>query len=203
MAQAHVLEYLWYFWPLCAHFLRLAQDPMLPMLQGWRGLGSHLSVELHALWAEPFFVSRRSLRKKVVHNHSHLYFHHQMTNFSNFGEMVVNVNGGEAKTRPHKTLTNANFKVLYRNKLYFWQHWCSVVLVLYIFKASALWADAFYKSKCPYVCLSVCVSVHFLRYRLNVFLPPLPEVCWKSNIFRDSESLGKSNGKKWSQIWKS
>ena len=26
-----------------------------------------------------------------------------------------------------------------------------------IFKASALWADAFYKSKCPYVCLSVCV----------------------------------------------
>jgi hypothetical protein len=33
------------------------------------------------------------------------------------------------------------------------------------FKASALWADAFYKSKCPsvclYVCPSVCVSVHF------------------------------------------
>ena len=24
---------------------------------------------------------------------------------------------------------------------------------------------------------------------------------WLSNIFRDSESLGKSNGKKWSQIW--
>ena len=30
-----------------------------------------------------------------------------------------------------------------------------------IFKASALWADAFYKSKCPYVCLFVCVCVHF------------------------------------------
>ena len=30
-----------------------------------------------------------------------------------------------------------------------------------IFKASALWADAFYKSKCPYVCVCVCVSVHF------------------------------------------
>ena len=34
-----------------------------------------------------------------------------------------------------------------------------------IFKASALWADAFYKSKCPYVrlsvCLFVCLSVHF------------------------------------------
>ena len=27
--------------------------------------------------------------------------------------------GGEAKTRPHETLTNANFKVLYINKLYF------------------------------------------------------------------------------------
>ena len=34
-----------------------------------------------------------------------------------------------------------------------------------IFKASALWADAFYKSKCPSVCLSVrpsvCLCVHF------------------------------------------
>ena len=46
-----------------------------------------------------------------------------------------------------------------------------------LFKASALWADAFYKSKCPSVCLSVRVCVcSLLRYRLNVFLPPLPEV---------------------------
>ena len=48
-----------------------------------------------------------------------------------------------------------------------------------IFKASALWADAFYKSKCPSVCLwSVCgPSVcSLLRYRLTVFSPPLPEV---------------------------
>ena len=41
---------------------------------------------------------------------------------------------------------------------------CQVSCVI-IFKASALWADAFYKSKCPYVCLcvcvSVCLSVHF------------------------------------------
>ena len=110
--------------------------------------------------------------------------------------------------------------------------------------------------------LCVCPSVRsLLRYRLTVFLPPLPEVgcpmfleirnpwgkvmersglryehfClkivknrrakkvffftfftfevsfnglfaptsrgWMSNIFRDSESLRKSNGKKWSQIW--
>ena len=52
-----------------------------------------------------------------------------------------------------------------------------------LFKGSALWADAFYKSKCPYVCLCVCLSVclcvcSLLRYRLNVFLPPLPEVGW-------------------------
>ena len=31
----------------------------------------------------------------------------------------------------------------------------------FLFKASALWADAFYKSICPSVCLSVCVFVHF------------------------------------------
>ena len=45
------------------------------------------------------------------------------------------------------------------------------------------------------VCLCVC---SLLRYRLTVFLPPLP----KSDVqyFKDSESLGKSNGKKWSQI---
>jgi hypothetical protein len=34
-----------------------------------------------------------------------------------------------------------------------------------IFKASALWADDFYKSKCPSVCLSVCLCVcSLLRY---------------------------------------
>ena len=46
-----------------------------------------------------------------------------------------------------------------------------------IFKASALWADAFYKSICPSVCLFVRPYVcSLLRYRLTVFLPPLPEV---------------------------
>ena len=46
-----------------------------------------------------------------------------------------------------------------------------VRILVWIFKASALWADAFYKSICPYVC--VC---SFLRYRLTVLLPPLPKV---------------------------
>ena len=45
------------------------------------------------------------------------------------------------------------------------------------FKASALWADAFYKSKCPSVCPCVFLFVcSLLKYHLNVFLPPLPEV---------------------------
>ena len=111
------------------------------------------------------------------------------------------------------------------------------------------------------VCVSMCLSVrvfvhpcvHFLRYRLNVFLLPLfspfleiqnpwqkvversglrfdicskmvynrlsdflknlltfevlfkrlfapPSRSWMSKIVKDSESLGKSNGKKWSQM---
>ena len=46
-----------------------------------------------------------------------------------------------------------------------------------LFNASALWADAFYKLICPYVCLCVCLSVcSLLKYRLNVFLPLLPKV---------------------------
>ena len=53
---------------------------------------------------------------------------------------------------------------------------------------------------CVYV-FSVCLSVHFLRYRSNVFLPPISQT-QMSKIFRDLESLGKSNGKKCFQIWK-
>ena len=71
-----------------------------------------------------------------------------------------------------------------------------------IFKASALWADAFYKSKCPSMCLSVCVAVCVFTFEVpfkRLFAPTSQGRM--SNIFRDSESLGKSNEKKWSQIW--
>ena len=52
------------------------------------------------------------------------------------------------------------------------------------------------------LCVCVCVCVcSLLRYRLNVFLPPLPEI-QRSNFFRFSESLGKSNRKKLSKIFK-
>ena len=55
--------------------------------------------------------------------------------------------------------------------------WIEMNLKIPIFKASALWADAFYKSKCLSVCPSVCLCIcSLLRYRLTVFLPPLPEV---------------------------
>ena len=70
-----------------------------------------------------------------------------------------------------------------------------------IFKASALWADAFYKSKCPSVCLSVCPSLcSLLRYRLNVFLSPLPGVGCPT-FLEVPNPWGKSNGKKRSQMW--
>ena len=51
------------------------------------------------------------------------------------------------------------------------------------------------------VCPSVCLCVFsLLRYRLTVFLPPLPEV--GCPIFLEIRNpWGKSNGKKWSQIW--
>ena len=78
--------------------------------------------------------------------------------------------------------------------------------IICLFKALALWADAFYKSICPYVCPSVRLSVR-LSVCLFTFEVPFNGLfapssrSRMSNIFRDSESLGKSNGKKWSQIW--
>ena len=76
------------------------------------------------------------------------------------------------------------------------------------FKASTLWADAFYKSKCPSVCLSkIAAQKKFFSLIFFTFEVPFNGLfaptsrSWMSNIFRDSESLGKSNGKKWSNIW--
>ena len=67
-----------------------------------------------------------------------------------------------------------------------------------IFKASALWANAFYKSKCPSVCL--CVRVFTFEVPFKCLFAPISR-SRMSNIFRDLECLGKSNGKKWSHIW--
>ena len=72
---------------------------------------------------------------------------------------------------------------------------------LYLFKASTFWADAFYKSKCPSACPCVRVSVRLITFEVafkRIFAPTSRSRM--SNMFRHSESLGKSNGKKWSQI---
>ena len=37
---------------------------------------------------------------------------------------------------------------------------------VFLFKASALWADAFYKSKCPSVRVSVCPSVYLFTFEM-------------------------------------
>ena len=76
-----------------------------------------------------------------------------------------------------------------------------------IFKAYALWADVFYKSKCPSVCSSVCLSVcqsvclFTFEVTFKRIVAPTSQ-SRMSKVFRDSESFGKSNGKNWSRIWK-
>ena len=49
-----------------------------------------------------------------------------------------------------------------------------------------------------YVHLSIRVFTFEVAFK-RLFAPTSQS--WMSNIFRDLESLGKSNGKKWSQIW--
>ena len=79
-------------------------------------------------------------------------------------------------------------------------NWCfsdgtvtiQVGLFYHLFKASALWADAFSKSICPYVCPLFEVPFN------GLFAPTSRSRM--SNIFRDLQSLGKSNGKKWCHI---
>ena len=58
-------------------------------------------------------------------------------------------------------------------------------------------ADSFIESRCPSVCLRVCPFSCCTFWGL--FAPTFRSRM--SNIFRDSESLRKSNGKKWSHIW--
>ena len=64
---------------------------------------------------------------------------------------------------------------------------CPPLIHQNVYKASALWADAFYKSKCLSVCLSICLCVRLFTF--EVLFTGL------------SESLGKINGKIWSNIW--
>ena len=53
-------------------------------------------------------------------------------------------------------------------------------------------------SVCPSVRLSVCLFTFEVPF-IGLFAPTSRSRM--SNFFRDSESLGKNNGKKWSQMW--
>ena len=67
-----------------------------------------------------------------------------------------------------------------------------VIISLKIFKASSLWADAFYRLKCLSVCLCVCVSVCSLfEVPFQRLFAPTSRSQMSKN-FRDSKSLGKS-----------
>ena len=55
---------------------------------------------------------------------------------------LMQLKGGEAKTRPHETHTNANFKVLYRNK------W-------YVLTTSVYWLNNFFELIQNTVCMDV------------------------------------------------
>ena len=70
-----------------------------------------------------------------------------------------------------------------------------------IFKASVIWADAFYKSFCPYVWLCVPVCLFTFEVPFKGLSAPTSQ-SRMSKMFRVLESLGKSNGKKWCQIRK-
>ena len=63
--------------------------------------------------------------------------------------------------------------------------------------------DAFYKLICLYVCVCVCLSGWLFTFEVPLHsLFALTSQSWMSKISIYSESLVKSNGKKWSQIWK-
>ena len=68
-------------------------------------------------------------------------------------------------------------------------------------KASALWANAFYKWKCPCVCVRLFVPVFTYEVPFQRLFAP-PSQSRMSKNFRGSKSFGKSIGKKRSQIWK-
>ena len=56
---------------------------------------------------------------------------------------------------------------------------------------------------CVCVCVSVSLSVCLFTFEVlfkRLFSPTSQS--WMSKIFRDLESLGKNNGKKWYEIWK-
>ena len=67
-----------------------------------------------------------------------------------------------------------------------------LIFWLLFFKAPALWADAFYKLICSYVCLCVCVSVCLFTFEVpfNCLFAPISQ-SQMSKTLRDLEVGGK------------
>ena len=63
------------------------------MLLGWKGLGIHLLVELHAFRGGAFLGVKMEPEEKDGSSSHSSFCHHQMTNLTNFGEVVVDVQG--------------------------------------------------------------------------------------------------------------
>ena len=96
----------------------------------------------------------------------------------------------------HSAVVRFSHRVAISVCLFVYMSFCAIGCSFF-FKAWAL-----YFSKCPSVSVSVCPSVCLFTFEVlfkRLFAPTSQS--WRSNIFKDSESLGKSNGKKWSQIW--
>ena len=100
----------------------------------------------------------------------------------------------------HKVYLFLEFSLSFSKSSRKWREYCFEVffcelvviykcisMILSDFKASALWADAFYKSKCPSVCLSVCPSVHFWGSFKCFFAPTV----WCPIFFEIQNRWGK------------
>ena len=137
------------------------------MGQGWRGKNTG---HLHVLWNMDQ-KGKKIMKKKLL-----LFDYTYITGF--------------------QFMANKQFRMLWKKIGNISVRWylttCSQKPIRSIFKASALWADAFYKSKCPYVCLFVCLCV-CLSVCLFTFEVPFNGLfaptsrSRMSNIFEDLE----------------
>ena len=63
-------------------------------------------------------------------------------------------------------------------------------LLNWVFKASAHWAVAFYKSKCPFMCPSICLCVFTFEVPFKRLFAPISQNRMSKN-FRDWRTWGK------------
>ena len=66
----------------------------------------------------------------------------------------------------------------------FMLNYAKIIYFLDIFKALALWANAFYKLICPSVCPSVCVSVRPPYQKFWMILSLVSNIFWNRLVFK-------------------